>query len=72
MILDLILVGAKIFNDERRRYYENKVKKLKRKIISEEDKDFYDKDMNAKAKAERELAIESNSLALEFLNEATK
>lgn len=72
MILDLILVGAKIFSDERKRYYENKVKKLKRKIIAEEDKDFYDKDMNAKAKAERELAIESNSLALEFLNEANK
>lgn len=69
-ILELVLVGAQIFQIERQRYYENKVKNLKRKIFEVEDSDFYKKDMEAKGKAERELMLEEEALAQEFIKEA--
>lgn len=72
LILELILVGAKIFQDERKNYFENKVKKLMRKIHEVEDSDFYSKDMEAKGKAERELNLEVDDLRKEYLMEAAK
>lgn len=69
-ILELILIGANIFSEERKRYYENKVKNLLRKIARVEDSDFYNKDMEAKGKAERELLIEVEELRKEFVKEA--
>ena len=71
-VLELILIGAKIFSSERQRYYENKVKGLMRTIMAIEDADFYEKDMNAKAKAERELHLQIEDLRKEFVKEALK
>lgn len=69
-ILQLVLVGAQIFQEERKRYYENKVKNLQKKIFEVADSDFYQKDMEAKGKAERELLLEEDALAKEMIAEA--
>ena len=71
-ILELITIGAKIFSEERKRYYDNKVQDLLRKISQVEDSDFYSKDMEAKGKAERELMIQTEELRKEFVKEALK
>lgn len=69
-ILELVLVGAQIFQEERKRYYENKVKNLQKKIFEVSDSDFYQKDMEAKGMAERELLLEQDALAKEMITEA--
>lgn len=71
-ILELILVGAGIFQSERKEYFENRSKKLMRKIQDVADSEFYSKDMEAKGKAERELNLEVESLRKEYLKEAAK
>lgn len=71
-ILELILVGSKIFADERKNYFENRVKKLLIKIQEVEDSDFYSKDMEAKGKAERALLVEVDDLRKDYIKEATK
>ena len=71
-ILELISVGARLFDKERTLYYLKSSDKLQRKVEQVEDADFYDKDMNAKALAERELERETHELRLEFLAEASK
>lgn len=71
-ILELILVGSKIFADERKSYFENRVKKLLIKIQEVEDSDFYSKDMEAKGKAERALLVEVDDLRKDYIKEATK
>lgn len=71
-ILELIFVSAKIFSEERKRYYENKAQNLLRRIAAVEDSQFYKKDMEAKGKAERELMIQTEELKKEFIKEATK
>ncbi len=72
IILELILTGAKIFRDERKEYFENRSKKLMRRIQEVEDSDFYSKDMEAKGKAERELNLEVDELRKKYLLEAAK
>lgn len=69
-ILELITIGAKIFSEERQRYYDNKVKDLQKKIFEVEDSSFYKKNMEAKGKAERALALEENQLAEELIKES--
>lgn len=71
-ILELILVGAKIFSDERKRHFENKSKELMKKITDVEDSEFYKKDMEAKGRAERDLNMEIDELKKQFLLEAAK
>lgn len=71
-ILELITIGAKIFSDERKRYYENKSAELVKKIQEVEDSDFYKKDMEAKGKAERDLIMQVEDLRKQFIMEATK
>lgn len=71
-ILEVILVGAKIFHDERKNYFENKTKKLMEKIQEVEDSDFYSKDMEKKGKAERALNLEVEDLRLEYIKEGAK
>jgi cell fate (sporulation/competence/biofilm development) regulator YmcA (YheA/YmcA/DUF963 family) len=71
-ILELILVGAKIFSDERKRHFENKSKELMKKITDVEDSEFYKKDMEAKGMAERDLHMEIDELKKQFLLEAAK
>jgi hypothetical protein len=72
VILELILVSAKIFSDERRRHFESKSKKLMETIQEVEDSDFYSKDMEAKGKAERALMLDTEALRKEYIKEATK
>lgn len=72
VILQLLLVGTQTFKQERQRYYDNKVKNLMKKIMEVEDSEFYKKDMEAKGQAERELNLEVESLAQEFLKESAK
>lgn len=72
IILELILTGAKIFSDERKEYFENRSKKLMRKIQEVEDSDFYSKDMEAKGKAEREINLDVDELRKKYLMEAAK
>lgn len=71
-ILQLILVGAQIFQSERKTYYENKSKKLLEKIAEVEDSEFYKKDMEAKGQAQREIQMSTDQLKNEFLLEAAK
>lgn len=71
-ILELVLVGAKIFHDERKNYFEGRAKKLMEEIFKVEDSDFYSKDMEAKGKAERQLMLEVEELRKKFIMEATK
>lgn len=71
-ILELILVGAKIFSDERKRYFEGKSKDLMKKITDVEDSEFYKKDMEAKGRAERDLIMEIDDLKKQYLLEAAK
>lgn len=69
LILGLISIGAQIFSDERRRYFENESKKLQEEIYAVADSPFYEKDMEAKGVAERELYRRSEALAAEFIKE---
>lgn len=71
-ILQLILVGAQIFQEERKRYYQNKAKSLLKIISDVEDIDFYKKDMEAKGRAQRDILINTDELQKEFLLEAAK
>lgn len=71
-ILQLILVGAQIFQEERKRYYQNKAKGLLKIISDVEDSEFYKKDMEAKGVAQRDLLINIEELQKEFLLEAAK
>lgn len=72
MILGLITISAKIFSDERRRYFEKEVKSLQDSIHEVADSDFYNKDMEAKGLAERELERRRDALAQEILREGNK
>lgn len=65
-ILGIVLVGAQIFKEERQRYYLNRIKHLKEKIQDVEDSPYYQKDMNKKGKAERQLILEVEALGAEF------
>lgn len=69
-ILELITIGARVFSEERQRYYEGRTKKLLKIIANVADADFYDKDMDAKGKAERTLLIETEELRKEYIKEA--
>lgn len=69
-ILELITLGAKIFDKERSLYYINKAAKLQEKIQKVVDSEFYKKDMEAKGRAERELEMDTTKLRLEFVSEA--
>lgn len=70
LILELLIYGAKIFSEERQRYYEKKSQSLLEEIQDVEDSDFYSKDMEAKGKAERELENRTEALRREFIKEA--
>lgn len=72
LILGLITVGAKLFASERKRYFEMEAKKLQEEIYKVEESDFYNKDMDAKGKAEREIERRSGALAQEFIKEGNK
>ena len=69
-ILELITIGARIFDKERTLYYLKQAKKLEDRIHQVEDSDFYKKDMEAKGKAERELESKVHQLRLQFVSEA--
>jgi hypothetical protein len=71
-ILELVKIGANIFSDERKLYFIKRVDELQAIVYKNEDADFYDKDMNQKAIAERQLAEETEKLRLKFVSEATK
>lgn len=71
-ILELILVGSKIFQDERKNFFENRAKKLMTAITDVEDSEFYKKDMEAKGKAERALQMEIDELRKHYMLEAAK
>ena len=71
-ILQLITIGAQIFQSERQQHYKNEVTKLLEKIQDVADSNFYNKDMNAKDKAERELILKVDELKDAFIAEATK
>jgi cell fate (sporulation/competence/biofilm development) regulator YmcA (YheA/YmcA/DUF963 family) len=71
-ILQLVLVGAQVFQSERKKHFEDRAKDLMKKIMEVEDSDFYKKDMEAKGRAERDLHLEVDSLAQEFLKESAK
>ena len=71
-IVEMIAVSLKIFSDERQRYFDDKTKKLMQTILEVEDSNFYDKDMEAKGQAERQLAIDTESLRTEWIKEMQK
>ena len=71
-ILELIVIGAKIFSDERQEYFKNRGKNLLTKIFEVEDSPFYQKDMEAKGLAERAIIVESDELRKEFMMESAK
>ena len=70
LILELVLVSAKLFSEERQRYYEKKAGDLLKEIDKQEDADFSKKDQNKKGQAERELKRRSEALAKEVMDEA--
>lgn len=70
-ILELITIGARIFDKERTLYYLRQAENLEKKIHQVEDSDFYKKDMEAKGKAERELLSQVHQLRLQFVSEAS-
>lgn len=69
-IVEMISVSFKLFSEERKRYYDGKVKKLMR-IIAENSGggSYYDIDMEAKGKAEQALMIEVEPLRVEWLKD---
>jgi len=71
-ILKIISIGAKIFSDERQRYFEKKSKELQEEIYKVSDTDFYHKDMEAKGRAEREIERRTGLLASEFIKEGNQ
>ena len=72
VILELILVGAKIFKDERQEYFANRSKELMKKIMEVEDSSYYDKDMEAKGQAQRQLNLDTDELRKQFILESAK
>lgn len=71
-ILELIIVTGKFLSEERKRYYDNKARKLLKEITDVEDSEFYKKDMEAKGKAERQILIDVEDLRKEFMVEVSK
>ena len=71
-ILELIIIGAKIFSDERKEYFQKRSKKLMEKIFEVEDSDFYKKDQEAKGQAERQILMDQEELRKSFMEEAAK
>ncbi len=69
-ILQLVLVGAKIFSEERQRYYQKQVENLHKEIQEVEDSVFLKKDQNKKGKAERALLTKKEALAAELITES--
>ena len=68
-VLGIILKSASIFQTERARYFEKEAQVLLDKINEVEDSEFYQKDMEAKGKAEREIHQKTERLSHEFLAE---
>ena len=68
--LDLIIIGAKTLEKERSLYYINKAYALQEVVHRVVDSNFYNKDMEAKGRAERELESAIHKLRLEFVKEA--
>ena len=71
-ILEIILIGAKIFSKERQRHFENEAKKLQETIYRVEDSGFYHKDQERKGLAERQIERRTVELASEFIREGKK
>jgi hypothetical protein len=71
-VLELILVGSKIFHDERKEQFAKRCRSLLRQIAEVEDAPFHLKDMEQKGIAERQLLIEVEDLRKAFILEASK
>jgi hypothetical protein len=71
-ILELLVIGAKIFSDERKHYFEEKAKAQLKKILEVEDSEFYKKDMEAKGQAERQIILDTEELRKQFILESSK
>lgn len=69
-ILELIAMGSKIFEMERREYFTKRSKKLMERIQEVEDSDFYKKDMEAKGRAERAILLDQEELRQEYMKAA--
>ena len=69
-ILDLATVSIRAFDNHKKRQYQARIKNLRNKIATVEDTDFYNKDMEAKGKAERELSNETLALKDEIMKDA--
>lgn len=70
LALQLVLTSAKLFSEERQRYYEKKAGELLAEIDKQEDAEFKKKDMNKKGQAERALKRRVQALGMEAMNEA--
>lgn len=72
VILELILIGSKIFSDERKEYFANRSKKLLATINMVEDSAYYQKDMEAKGQAQRQLMLDTEELRKQFVLESAR
>lgn len=66
----MITVSAKLFSQERQRYYDNKIKEILRTIAENSSgSGYYNLDMEAKGKAEQSLLIEVEPLRQEWIKD---
>jgi hypothetical protein len=69
-IIEMITVSVKLFSEERKRYYDNKIKDILRTIAENSGGgSYYDLDMEAKGKAEQSLLIEVEPLRQEWIKD---
>lgn len=68
-VLGMISASIHLFSEERQRYYANKEKELLEIIAQVEDSTYYEKDMEAKGQAERQLKIDGDALRKEWIKD---
>lgn len=69
-VVEMISVSLKLFSEERKRYYDGRVKKLLRTIAENNGGgNYYQTDMEAKGQAELALMIEVEPLRQEWLKD---
>jgi hypothetical protein len=71
-IIEMITVGAKVFSEERKRYYDKKTEELLQTIADNSGGDYYVRDMEAKGQAERALMMKTETLRKEWIEDMIK
>ncbi len=69
LIGNLALIAIKTFNEERKRYYTSRIRKIMEKIDTLRTVSYHAKDQNEKGRLERELQLIAGEVIKESSND---